>query len=154
MPQVTTTTIPWAAIGAARDAAIRHAVAYYQNATAGVRRPAGVIPSPNVEQSAPAAAPPAGLCESLLATYFADDYRWAHRVVMRESRCTPSAVNYEGCDTSGRTNSHAMGLFQMCYPLHEASFVAAGCQEPLDAECNVRAARKLYDRSGRAPWGG
>lgn len=92
--------------------------------------------------------------DGLLAQYFGNDYAWAERIVHRESSCQPGARNGKGCDSSGQTDSHAIGLFQMCYPQHLASFVAAGCANPYDAACGIEAARKLYDADGRAPWGG
>lgn len=96
----------------------------------------------------------AGSCEQLVAKYFPDDTAWAERIAQRESHCTAGAVNNEGCDTSGRTNSHALGVFQLCYPLHQAAFDTAGCNHPLELECGIRAARALYDSAGRGPWGG
>src|SRR5207302_1107746 len=80
-----------------------------------------------------------GVVGDLLARYFGDVLAWATRIVKRESHCTPGAVNHGGCDASGRTNSHAMGLAQICMPLHQAVFAAIGCSDQLDAECGVRA---------------
>ena len=94
-------------------------------------------------------------CEGLLHHYFGDVYSWALHIVTRESRCTPGAVNYrEGCDTSGRTQSHAEGYWQICWPQHSALAARAGCSNPLDGDCNMRMARALYDEEGRGPWGG
>lgn len=105
----------------------------------------------------PAAAPsmPDSECAGLVEKYFGDVLDWAMRVVNRESGCNPGVINWrEGCDSSGRTDSHAYGVFQLCWPMHQATFDAVGCSQPLDAECNIRAARRLYDEQGPAPWGG
>lgn len=104
--------------------------------------------------SRPSAAPSGCQYEGLIRSIWTQDADFAIKVAMRESRCTAGAVNNEGCDRSGRTASHALGVFQMCYPLHQASFDAAGCNAPLDAECGIKAAWQLYLAAGRGPWGG
>lgn len=80
----------------------------------------------------------------------------ADAIMWRESRCVPTAVNTRaGCDSSGRTNSHAQGLMQMCVPLLDAQFDAVGCHlNYLDGICNIRAAKHLRDQVGWGPWGG
>lgn len=113
----------------------------------------GIAISTGSRRSASGASCPGQMGE-LLAQYFPEALDWATRTVKRESGCNPRAVNNEGCDTSGRTNSHALGAAQMCYPLHADIFAAVGCSDPLDAECGVKAFRRLYDGAGRAPWGG
>lgn len=113
----------------------------------------GGRPVSDLNPSASIAAP--SECQRLLRAYFSDVYDWALHIVERESNCTPGAVNYrEGCDTSGRTVSHAEGYWQLCWPLHAALAARAGCSDPLDGDCNMRMARVLYDEAGRAPWGG
>lgn len=103
----------------------------------------------------PAVSAPSGSCWALLQQYFGDDLAWAQRTVRRESGCTAAVNQHEGCDTSGRTNSRAEGPFQMCVPMHEPTFAAVGCSgRYLDIECNIKAARRLYDSNGHAPWGG
>lgn len=80
---------------------------------------------------------------------FPGDGDWAISVAWRESRCQPGAVNWgESCGSG----SHAHGLFQMCFPMHLPTFRAVGCTDPLNAECNIRAAAHLYAGSGRSPW--
>lgn len=37
-----------------------------------------------------------------------------------------------------------MGPFQLCMPLHEWLYAAAGCNDVHDVECNVRMAWQLY----------
>lgn len=74
------------------------------------------------------------------------DEEWAVSVAWRESRCGPGARNASG----------ASGIFQLMMPMHRA-LVAHICGEPadelvFDADCNIRAARALYDGSGRRPW--
>jgi hypothetical protein len=146
--QVTTTTLSlregWQAGGAALQAAAKYA--------AGV-----VVPSAPLNDGSTPLAPaaPSGSCEQMVREFFPDDAAWAVRTAYRESGCTAGAVNAgEGCDTSGRTNSHAMGPMQMCFPLHQAIFAAVGCGDPLDLVCGLKAARELYNRAGRSPWGG
>jgi hypothetical protein len=88
--------------------------------------------------------------EAQIRAAFPGDGDWAIGIAWRESRCQPGAVNQaETCASGG---SHAMGLFQMCYPLHAPTFAAVGCSDPLNAECNIRAAAHLYAGSGRSPW--
>lgn len=67
---------------------------------------------------------------------------WAVGIAWRESRCQPGATNPNGCcvDT---------GLFQLRLPIHEAR--VAGC-DALDAGCNARGARSLFDEVGACPW--
>ena len=41
----------------------------------------------------------------------------------------------------------------MCVPLHEPTFAAVGCSgRYLDAECNLRAAYRLFQGAGWTPW--
>lgn len=74
------------------------------------------------------------------------DEEWAVSVAWRESHCGPGARNPSG----------ASGIFQLMMPLHRALIVHV-CGEDadalvFDADCNIRAARALYDGSGRRPW--
>lgn len=74
------------------------------------------------------------------------DEHWAVDTAIRESRCQPGARNPSG----------ATGVFQLMMPLH-AQFVAGVCGHSdlvWNADCNIRAARIMYDGSGRRPWGG
>lgn len=65
-----------------------------------------------------------------------------------------------GCDPGARNSSGASGIFQIMIPLHNDLFAALadqGCWPygfPLwqDAGCNAKAARLLYNSSGRGPW--
>jgi hypothetical protein len=96
--------------------------------------------------------PPTTGCayETAIRAAFPNDGDWAVSVAWRESRCQPGAVNRaETCAPGG---SHAMGLFQMCYPLHAPTFAAAGCNDPLEPSCGIAAAALLYRGSGRSPW--
>lgn len=69
---------------------------------------------------------------------------WLFAIVWRESNFIPWAHNREG----------ASGLFQLLLPLHNAQFLAVGCDPAqwADARCNTRAARHLHDIAGRSPW--
>lgn len=88
-------------------------------------------------------------------TFGADAGWWFQVVIPRESHCEPGAVNWrEGCDTSGQTNSHAVGLVQICMPQHRAAFAAVGCSDWHDLVCYVKAWKYLVDTEGRRPWGG
>jgi hypothetical protein len=93
-------------------------------------------------------------CEQLVRATFPDDPDWAYAVAMRESRCTFGAINNAGCDSSGRTDSHAYGAAQICLPLHQRQFEAVGCQwtQWQDLGCYMRAWRHLYDEAGTQPW--
>jgi hypothetical protein len=64
-------------------------------------------------------------------------------IAMRESRCQPTAYNRSG----------ASGLFQL---LGHEDLVRAVCinGDVFNAECNIQAAKLLYNSSGWAPWGG
>lgn len=93
-------------------------------------------------------------CWSLLRQYFGDVLDWATRVINRESHCSAVVNQREGCDTSGRTNSRAMGPWQICWPLHGSLAGVVGCSDPMELECNMKMARALYDAAGRRPWGG
>jgi hypothetical protein len=105
-------------------------------------------PTPNVEIASPCNA----YVFSLLARYFDDVLAWAVRVARRESKCNADVIDYrENCSPSG---DHAEGVMQLCWPMHAGLLAEAGCSSPLDAECNIRMARLLYDADGRAPWGG
>jgi hypothetical protein len=100
---------------------------------------------------APTPSPTTGCAyETAIRVAFPTDGDWAVSVAWRESRCQPDAVNRaETCASGG---SHAMGLFQMCYPLHAPTFAAAGCSDPLEPSCGIAAAALLYQGSGRSPW--
>jgi hypothetical protein len=80
--------------------------------------------------------------------------RWAVDVAMRESRCEPCAF-WPGRVDCGALPTTAKGLFQL--EGHD-DLLEAAC--PGDrwawrrAECNITAARWLFDGSGRRPWGG
>lgn len=100
---------------------------------------------------APAPSTPTGCgYETAIRAAFPNDGDWAVSVAWRESRCQSDAVNRaETCAPGG---SHAMGIFQMCYPLHAPTFAAAGCSDPLEPSCGIAAAALLYRGSGRSPW--
>lgn len=87
--------------------------------------------------------------EAQIRAAFPSDGDWAVMVAWRESRCQPGAVNWGEACGSG---SHAHGLFQMCFPMHLPTFEAVGCTDPLNAECNIRAAAHLHAGAGRSPW--
>jgi hypothetical protein len=67
---------------------------------------------------------------------------WAVGIAWRESRCNPRATNPNGCCVDS-------GLFQLRMPIHAQR--VAGC-DVLDAACNARGARSLYDEVGPCPW--
>jgi hypothetical protein len=114
-------------------------------------RPVSVVrTSEKIEISSPV--PTSGDCGSLLVRYFGDVLAWAQRIVQRESGCDPGAYNPAGCDSSGRTNSHAEGFWQICVPLNAWAFSRAGCSSPLEGDCNMRAARVMFDTEGESPW--
>lgn len=107
--------------------------------------------APVVAAAPPSVAPTTSDCayEAQIRAAFPGDGDWAVSVAWRESRCQPGAVNWgESCGSG----SHAHGLFQMCFPMHLPTFQAVGCTDPLNAECNIRAAAHLYAGSGRSPW--
>jgi hypothetical protein len=66
---------------------------------------------------------------------------WAVGIAWRESRCNPRATNPNGCCVDS-------GLFQLRMPIH--AHRVAGC-DVLDAACNARGARSLYDEVGPCP---
>jgi hypothetical protein len=73
------------------------------------------------------------------------DEHWAVDVAIRESHCQPEARNPSG----------ASGVFQLMLPLHSRLFgevCLGGADVWWDADCNIAAARLLYDGSGRRPW--
>lgn len=76
------------------------------------------------------------------------DEDWAVMVAVRESGPT--------CSTTARNASGASGIFQLMMPLHRqlVADVCGGDPDSLvfDGDCNIRAARVLYDRAGRSPW--
>lgn len=73
------------------------------------------------------------------------DEHWAVDTAIRESRCQPGARNPSG----------ASGVFQMMMPLHARLIRdVCGWDGVFDADCNIRAAKALYDGAGRRPWGG
>lgn len=63
-------------------------------------------------------------------------------IAWRESRCTPTATNPNGCCVDS-------GLFQLRMPIHAAR--VAGC-DVFDARCNAEGALSLYDECGIGPW--
>jgi hypothetical protein len=71
---------------------------------------------------------------------------WAESIVWRESNCQPGARN---------GSSGSAGLFQL---LGHEDLLRAACpgKDPTsswaDPDCNIRAAKLLYDGSGIAPW--
>ncbi len=67
---------------------------------------------------------------------------WAVGIAWRESRCQPGATNPNGCCVDS-------GLFQLRMPIH--AHRVAGC-DVLDAACNARGARSLFDECGVGPW--
>lgn len=99
--------------------------------------------SPVVTTSPPRATTPSGeRCQyaDLIRSIWSRDAEWAIGIAWRESNCTEGATN----------SSHANGVFQMLG--HHDIFVAIGCEDEFNAECNVRAAWSLYQGSGRTPW--
>lgn len=74
----------------------------------------------------------------LIRSIWTRDADWAIGIAWRESRCIPTARNPSG----------ASGLFQMMLPLHADLFDGPWS----DPAVNVRAAWRLYQGSGRAPW--
>jgi hypothetical protein len=120
-----------------------------QRLTSAEPQPVAVAPSP----PGACAGTPVG---ALIAKYFpAEQVAWFSDIAHRESRCTLGAFNPEGCDTSGRTDSHAYGPLQMCLPLHEGFMAAVGCAGKYrDDACTVAAAAALRRSVGRSPWGG
>ena len=143
-PSTTTTTINYRAVG--RWAA---AVARNEQAARTTTTTTTIAARPSPTRSATSSSGCA--YEAQIRAAFPGDGDWAISIAWRESRCQPGAVNHaETCAPGG---SHAMGLFQMCYPLHAPTFAAVGCSDPLNAECNIRAAAHLYAGAGRGPWG-
>ena len=91
----------------------------------------------------------------LIESVFDDtgDVRWAIDTAMRESRCDPCAFYPSRSDCNAMPTT-ARGLFQLLG--HDgllAEVCLAGRLVWYDAWCNAHAARLLYDRAGRAPWG-
>lgn len=89
---------------------------------------------------------------SLIRSIWQQDADWAIWVVSKrgghgESNCTAGARNASG----------SSGLFQLMMPLH-SDLLRAVCpgrdpmQSVFDPECNIRAAWRLYQGSGRSPW--
>jgi hypothetical protein len=76
----------------------------------------------------------------LIRSVWSQDAEWAIGIAWRESNCTAGASNPSG----------AHGLFQMLG--HHDIFVAIGCEDEFNPECNARAAWSLYQGSGRRPW--
>jgi hypothetical protein len=115
--------------------------------------PGAVAPSSGSAQAGACAGTAVG---ALIAKYFPpEQVAWFSDIAHRESRCTLGAFNPEGCDTSGRTDSHAYGPLQMCLPLHEGFMAAVGCAGKYrDDACTVAAAAALRRSVGRSPWGG
>lgn len=69
------------------------------------------------------------------------------RIMRRESRCDPKAVNYRSGDY-GLTQIHAsLWLPMLCH-----AGIACTRDDLLDPQTNLRAARFLYERAGFSPW--
>ncbi len=83
--------------------------------------------------------------EQMLRAKFGDQGDHAVRIAIRESHCQPGARNSSG----------ASGVMQLMVPLH-SDLLAAVCldADPFWAECNIDAAKLLYNSAGWAPWGG
>lgn len=89
---------------------------------------------------------PAGPIKDEIDNVFGPAAEWAESVVWRESNCTPTARN---------GSSGSAGLFQL---LHHDDLLRAACPtlDPSTSwavpDCNIRAAKDLYDAAGIAPW--
>ena len=90
-----------------------------------------------------------GPCHAAVDAHWPAGLRpWAHRIVQRESRGIPTAVNRRAVGRAG----HASGCFQML-PGYAGQFLrAAGCRTLLEANCSARAAYALYRKAGARPW--
>ena len=90
-----------------------------------------------------------GPCHAAVDVHWPANLRpWAHRIVQRESRGVPTAVNRRAVGRYGR----ASGCFQML-PGYAAPYLrAAGCGSLLDASCSARSALALYRKAGARPW--
>lgn len=81
--------------------------------------------------------------------------RWAVDTAFRESRCDPCAFWPWPNSDCGALPRTAKGLFQL--EGHDDLLEAACPGNPhawSNADCNITAARWLFDGSGRRPWGG
>lgn len=100
-------------------------------------------PAPSAARSSCAGTPVEGAIRSAFAG--TGDEEWALRIANRESHCNPGARNRSG----------AVGLFQL---VNHNDLLWAACpydmQAGVKADCNARAARLLYNGSGRSAWGG
>ena len=87
-----------------------------------------------------------GPCHAAVDTYWPVQHRqWAHFVVHRESRGTPTAAN---------RRSSARGCFQMLLRYSAPFYKAVGCNNYMwaNATCNVRAALVMFQKAGKSPW--
>jgi hypothetical protein len=102
-------------------------------------------------------APANGACQydGLMREVFVEDPEWAVKKMHAESGCDPNIVNPKTCTKN--TTLHAKGLMQLCGHADLLQQVCPG-RDPnesvFDPNCNVQAAHKLYQGSGRGPWGG
>ena len=148
-PSTTTTTATTNARVATTTTIDQEAFGRWIRATSETTTTTTLAPSPP-STSPPTVVSSAGCAyEAQIRAAFPGDGDWAVMVAWRESRCQPGAVNWAETCAPG---SNAKGLFQMCHPLHAPTFAAVGCTDPLNAECNIRAAAHLYAGSGRSPW--
>lgn len=89
---------------------------------------------------------PAGPIKDEIDSVFGPAAEWAESVVMRESGCQPGARN---------GSSGSAGLFQL---LGHQDLLRAACPDKdpnvswADPDCNIRAAKFLYDAAGISPW--
>lgn len=94
----------------------------------------------------PAHAGYTGPCHAAVDTYWPVAWQsWAHYVVNRESRGTPTAAN---------PRSSARGCFQMLLRYSAPFYRAVGCSNAMwsNPVCNVRAALVMRQRHGTRPW--
>lgn len=88
---------------------------------------------------------PAGPVKDEIDRVFGTASGWAESIAWRESNCEPTARNASG----------SAGVFQL---LGHSDLLHAACPESDPAtswsvaDCNIRAAKSLFDGSGVAPW--
>ena len=109
----------------------------------------GVLAATNPGQ---AGAAPAwsGPCHAAVDRYFPAGpvAQRMHQIVHRESRGIPTAVNRRAVGRYGR----ASGCAQLLPGFARPYLRAAGCSSLLEADCNIRAARALWNKARWSPW--